>query len=83
MNSNHAGLLAAYGYVSEFQPFKAVNLVRRTATGTAAFPPERWDAATARVLAELTNRRNLNPRRRTRTYPRVVKRPRHNSPSTA
>jgi hypothetical protein len=30
-------------------------------------------------MAEITAKRNLNPQRRNRTYPRVVKRARHNS----
>jgi hypothetical protein len=30
-------------------------------------------------MAGITRRRNLNPRRRHRTYPRVVKRSRHNA----
>ncbi len=30
-------------------------------------------------MAGLTRKRNLNPKRRHRTYPRVVKRARHNS----
>ena len=30
-------------------------------------------------MADITRPRNLNPRRRNRTYPRVVKRPRHNA----
>lgn len=30
-------------------------------------------------MADITRRRNLNPRRRHRTYPRVVKRSRHNA----
>jgi hypothetical protein len=30
-------------------------------------------------MADITTRRNLNPVRRHRTYPRVVKRGRHNS----
>lgn len=30
-------------------------------------------------MADITRRRNLNPRRRDRTYPRVVKRSRHNA----
>jgi hypothetical protein len=29
-------------------------------------------------MTDITRRRNLNPRRRDRTYPRVVKRSRHN-----
>lgn len=55
---------------------KTLNIVRRTATGTAAFRLERWDAATAEILAA---RRNCNPKRGQRSYPRVVKRARHNS----
>ena len=31
------------------------------------------------MLADITTRRNLNPQRRHRTYPRVIKRARHNS----
>jgi hypothetical protein len=31
------------------------------------------------VIANITAKRNLNPHRRDRTYPRVVKRARHNS----
>jgi hypothetical protein len=30
-------------------------------------------------MADITRRRNLNPRRRHRSYPRVIKRARHNS----
>jgi hypothetical protein len=30
-------------------------------------------------MADITTHRNLNPKRRHRTYPRVVKRARHNS----
>ena len=30
------------------------------------------------VMADITQRRNLNPKRRDRSYPRVVKRARHN-----
>jgi hypothetical protein len=30
-------------------------------------------------MADITRKKNLNPRRRNRTYPRVVKRARHNS----
>ena len=32
----------------------------------------------AQVMADITARRNLNPPRRHRSYPRVVKRSRHN-----
>jgi hypothetical protein len=30
-------------------------------------------------MADITRRRNLNPRRRHRSYPRVIKRSRHNA----
>ena len=30
-------------------------------------------------MAGITRKRNLNPKRRNRTYPRVIKRARHNS----
>jgi hypothetical protein len=33
----------------------------------------------AAVMAAITSKKNLNPRRRNRTYPRVIKRARHNS----
>jgi hypothetical protein len=33
----------------------------------------------AQIAADITSTKNLNPRRRHRTYPRVVKRGRHNS----
>ena len=33
----------------------------------------------ARVMAGITRTRNLNPRRRHRSYPRVIKRARHNA----
>ncbi len=33
-------------------------------------------------MASITRNKNLNPRRRHRTYPRVVKRARHNSSET-
>ncbi|WP_326750793.1 hypothetical protein OIE73_00885 [Streptomyces hirsutus] len=58
---------------------RTLNVVRRTATGTAAFPPERWDAVTAEILAMLAAHRNCNPEWSQRSYPRVVKRARHNS----
>jgi hypothetical protein len=56
---------------------RALRLVRRTATGTAAFPPEDWDHALPHILAETT--RKTNPQRRHRTSPRAVKRARHNN----
>jgi hypothetical protein len=33
----------------------------------------------AKVMTDITRKKNLNPERRHRTYPRVVKRARHNS----
>ena len=33
----------------------------------------------AAVMADITSRRNLNPARRHRSYPRVIRRARHNS----
>jgi hypothetical protein len=41
------------------------------------FPPDHPAAATAAVFAEMLER--LNPKRRMRTCPRVIKRARHNS----
>lgn len=41
------------------------------------FPPDRLSAATAAVFAEMLER--LNPKRRMRTCPRVIKRARHNA----
>ena len=46
---------------------------------TRPFPPEQRARQLARVLAALTAKRNLNPKRRHRSYPRAVKRARHNS----
>ena len=56
---------------------RVLRIARRTATGTAGFPPEDWDRVLPHVLAEIT--RKTNPERRERSYPRVVKRARHNS----
>ena len=41
------------------------------------FPPDRLTAITAAAFAEMLER--LNPKRRMRTCPRVIKRARHNS----
>jgi hypothetical protein len=41
------------------------------------FPPEHLSAITAKAIAEILQ--HLNPPRRQRTCPRVVKRARHNS----
>jgi hypothetical protein len=38
------------------------------------FPPQQADKLLAQVKAEITKKRNLNPRRPGRSYPRVVKR---------
>lgn len=56
---------------------QALRIARRTATGTAGFPPEDWQDALPAVLAEIT--RKTLPKRRHRTCPRAVKRGRHNS----
>ncbi|MGH3708936.1 MAG: hypothetical protein ACRDRQ_12735 [Pseudonocardiaceae bacterium] len=57
---------------------RTVRIVRRQVADTAAFPPERREHTIAQVMADITTRRNLNPKRRHRSYPRVVKRARHN-----
>ena len=56
---------------------RTVRIIRR-AVGPA-FPPDRAAALLARVMADITRKKNLNPRRRHRTYPRVIKRARHNA----
>ena len=43
------------------------------------FPLSSGNALLARIMADITSEKNLNPPRRDRTYPRVVKRARHNS----
>jgi hypothetical protein len=43
------------------------------------FPPEHRERILATVMAGITSKKHLNPRRRHRTYPRVIKRARHNS----
>jgi len=42
-------------------------------------PPDQHEHVLAAVRADITRKGNLNPARRHRTYPRVVKRARHNS----
>jgi hypothetical protein len=54
-----------------------LRIIRRTATGTAAFPPQRWTDVLPDVLAQIT--RKINPPRRHRTSPRAVRRARHNN----
>ena len=71
------------GYAADIDPdrvsfAKALNIIRRTATGTAAFPPEHWHPVAPQISAELAARRNRVRERRYRTYPRVVRRARHN-----
>jgi hypothetical protein len=56
---------------------RTLRLVRRTATGTAAFPPDDWDEALPVILADIADK--PNPERRDRSCPRAVKRARHNS----
>ena len=56
---------------------RTVRMVRR-AVGSA-FPPDQQGVLRAAIKAGVAARRNLNPPRRHRTYPRVVKRARHNS----
>ena len=55
---------------------RTVRIVRRQAVDPAAFPPEHRDCILAKVMADITRKKNLNPRRRHRTFPRVVKRAR-------
>lgn len=43
------------------------------------FPPERQAELRVLTIKRITSRRKLNPARRPRSYPRVVKRARHNS----
>jgi hypothetical protein len=43
------------------------------------FPPERLTTLITQVNHEITTRRYLNRARRHRSYPRVIKRARHNS----
>ena len=43
------------------------------------FPPEQQERILEAVMADITRKKHLNPKRRHRTYPRVVKRARHNS----
>jgi hypothetical protein len=58
---------------------RTARIVRRRAADPAAFPPDHQQRILAKVMADITCKKNLNPRRRNRTYPRVVKRARHNS----
>ena len=57
---------------------RTVRIVRR-AVGPAAFPPEHRHDLRAAIMADITRTPALNPQRRHRGYPRVIKRARHNS----
>jgi hypothetical protein len=54
-------------------------LASAKAAGTAAFPPDQQDDLRAAIRAGIAARRYLNPPRRHRSYPRLIKRARHNS----
>ena len=56
---------------------RTIRAVRRR-VADPAFPPDQQQHVLDQVKADITGRHNLNQRRE-RTYPRVVKRPRHNS----
>jgi hypothetical protein len=56
---------------------RAVRIVRRRGADTA-FSPDDREAVLAAVTADITSPRNLS-KHRERSYPRVVKRGRHNS----
>jgi len=57
---------------------RTVRLVRRR-VADPAFPPDQRQRALVEIMADITRHKNLNPPRRDRTYPRVIKRARHNS----
>jgi len=57
---------------------RTVRIIRRRAADPA-FPPDQARRSLAAVMADITSPRNLNPARRHRSYPRVVRRARHNS----
>ena len=57
---------------------RTVRIVRR-ASPRRPFPPDQREHVLAAVKADITRKQNLSQQRRHRTYPRVVKRARHNS----
>ena len=59
--------------------FKRTACVIRRRAADPAFPPEQRQRGLDWIMAGITRGSNLNPPRRDRTYPRVVKRARHNS----
>lgn len=55
---------------------RSIRVIRRQVTAQAGFPPEHLRQALTETITEILER--LNPPRRNRTSPRVVKRGRHN-----
>jgi hypothetical protein len=51
---------------------RSLRVIHQHVTSQAGFPPTHLDGAVAEAIAEITER--PNPKRRQRTYPRVVKR---------
>lgn len=58
---------------------RTVRIIRRQVTDLAAFPLSSANAPSPHFWPDITDRNNLNPARRHRSYPRMVKRARHNS----
>jgi len=58
--------------------FKRTMRIIRRAIGPA-FPPDRATVLLAQITGDIARKKNLNPRRRRRTYPRAIKRGRHNA----
>ncbi len=58
---------------------RTVRILRRRVVDPAFSPEQQHQRAAARVMADIARKKNINPQRRDRTYPRVVKRARHNS----
>ena len=57
---------------------RTVRILRRR-VADPAFPPDHAVAILTQVRADITRHKHLNPRRRHRTCPRVIKRGRHNA----
>ena len=57
---------------------RTVRIIRRRAAARP-FPPDQARRSLAAIMADITSPRNFNPARRHRSYPRVVRRARHNS----
>ena len=58
---------------------RTVRIVRRRIDDPAIFSPDHLNSMIAAVHRDITTRRHLHRARRQRSYPRVVKRARHNS----